>query len=184
MKKYTVITGASQGLGKAFAHVCAKRGYHLVLISLANESIEELAELLMINYNVEVLFYETDLTKNENIDELVMFLKNYNINILINNAGLGGTKKFNEVTVKYIDNILLLNMRSLVVLTHQLLPLLKQQEEAYILNISSLAAFSPMPFKTIYPASKSFVYSFSRGLNAELRNTNVHVFCIGVSNLS
>ena len=66
-------------------------------------------------------------------------------------------------------------MKALVLITHQLLPLLKSQNSSYILNIASLAAFGPMPYKTIYPASKAFVSSFSRGLNAELKGTNVSV---------
>ncbi len=174
-ESYTVITGASKGLGKSFAEVCAKKGHNLILISLPFEEKEYLVKHLIDTYNIKVIYYEVDLTNIKSLYKLVDYIKNYRVNILINNAGIGGTKKFTEASSQYIDDILLLNIRSLVVLTHQLLPLLKKQKESYILNISSLAAFSPMPFKTVYPASKAFVYSFSRGLNAELKNTNVHV---------
>jgi len=174
-KTYTVITGASQGLGKSFAKICAQQNHNLILIALPGESLNILAEKIKIDNDVNVLFYEVDLTKNEQVYRLISNLKNYKIDILINNAGVGGAKKFQSVSIEYLNNIMLLNMRSLVILTHQLLPVLEKQEKAYILNISSLAAFSPLPYKTVYPASKAFVYSFSRGLNTELKDTNVHV---------
>lgn len=172
---FTVITGASQGLGKALAEVCAKQGRHLILISLPGEDVQLIAKNLMQRYSVNVICHETDLTKTDKVSKTIAYLKKLNINMLINNAGIGGTKKFMDASLTYIDDILLLNMRSLVVLTHQLLPVLKKQKESYILNISSLAAFSPMPYKTVYPATKAFVYSFSRGLNAELKDSNIHV---------
>lgn len=175
VKNYTVITGASQGLGKAFAGHCAKLGRNLILISLPNEGLSEFSQKLIDRYNVEVIGLELDLTNYKDLSGLCDELKNYRIDMLVNNAGIGGTKAFLDASLNYIDQIVLLNMRSVVTLTHQLLPQLKEQRSAYILNISSLAAFVPMPYKTIYPASKAFIYSFSRGLQAELKNTNVHV---------
>ncbi|MGS2764334.1 SDR family NAD(P)-dependent oxidoreductase [Sinomicrobium sp. M5D2P9] len=172
---FTVITGASQGLGKALAEVCARQGRNLILISLPGERIHHTARELIQQHAIEVICHETDLTKEDNISKTVASIRKHNINILINNAGIGGTKKFMDADLAYIDSILLLNMRSLVLLTHQLLPVLKKQKQSYILNISSLAAFSPMPYKTVYPATKAFVYSFSRGLHAELKQSNIHV---------
>jgi len=174
-RTYTIITGASRGLGKSFAQVCAQRKQNLILIALPNEFLNELSNELQQKYEVEVFFYEVDLTDSQQLNALLLYLKDFEIDLLINNAGVGGTRKFLDVNVEYLDAILLLNIRSLVVLTHRLLPKLMEQPKAYILNISSLAAFSPMPYKTVYPASKSFVRSFSRGLNAELNGTNVHV---------
>lgn len=174
-KTFTLITGSSQGLGKAFAEICAKKGQNLILISLPNENNGKLAKELEEKYKIEAIQFEVDLTTKEDLNKVVDFVKNYRINMLINNAGIGGAKRFEDVSLNYLNNIVLLNIISLVTLTHQLLPVLKQQEDAYILNISSLAAFAPMPFKTVYPASKAFVYSFSRGLKSELEDSNVHV---------
>lgn len=172
---YTLITGASQGLGKAFAECCAEKKHNLILISLPHEDIQLFTKRLENKHAIHVVSFETDLTKSKNITHLVDEIRNLNIDVLINNVGVGGTKKFTDVSLEYIDNMMLLNMRALVALTHQLLPKLLKQKKAYILNVSSLAAFSPIPFKTVYPASKAFVSSFSRGLNAELKDTNVHV---------
>lgn len=171
----TVITGASQGLGYAFAQTCGKLKRDLILISLPNENLEITARELQVEYNIKVLFFETDLTNMDNLKELVKNLAPYKINMLINNAGMGGTKRFGEASVDYIHNIISLNIHSLVVLTHQLLPFFCKDQQNYILNIASLAAFTPMPYKTVYPASKSFVLSFSRGLSNEVKNLNIHV---------
>ena len=93
------------------------------------------------------------------------------IDILINNAGLGGTKKFTEASSDYINTILQVNVAATSLITHQLLPNLLKQPKAYILNVSSMAAFSPIGFKTVYPATKTFIHSFSRGLHEELKDT-------------
>jgi len=179
MKKsevYTVITGASRGLGKHFAIECAKRSRNLILVALPAESVSRTANGLAKKYGIKAIGYETDLTNEENLNSLASWIKkNFTINMLINNAGVGGTNRFGEAKTDYIDTIIQLNMKALVFLTHQLLPLLKLQPQSYILNIASLAAFGPMPYKTVYPASKAFVSSFSRGLNEELKRTNVSV---------
>lgn len=173
---FAVITGASQGLGKAFAEVLAGEGKNLVLISLPNEGLPALCSQLEKQFSIRAEYYETDLCSKENVSDLATWIdQNFKIDILINNAGIGGTKCFEEVSTAYIENIISLNVSATSTLTHRLLPNLKLREEAFILNVSSLAAFSPMAFKTVYPASKAFIHSFSRGLHQELKNTNVSV---------
>jgi len=175
-KLFTVITGASKGLGKSLAKERAKMGHNLILVSLPDETVTQFAIELSKKYNITAIGYETDLTKEKNIYSLSEWIiSNYKIDMLINNAGIGGTYHFGDAKVDYINTIIHLNIKALVLMTHQLLPLLKSQQRSYILNIASMAAFGPMPFKTVYPASKAFVSSFSRGLNAELKGTNVSV---------
>lgn len=173
---YSVVTGASQGLGKSFAFELAKRSQNLILVSLPNENMEALCTELQNSFAIKAHSYEADLTDKGNVLKLGQWINdNFSVKMLINNAGLGGTKKFNDASIDYIDNIIQLNIMATCLLTHQLLPNLQQQDKGYILNISSLAAFSPIGYKTVYPASKAFIYSFSRGLNEELKNTNVFV---------
>lgn len=175
-RKYTIITGASTGLGKELSFECARQNRNLILTALPGENIESLGKLISSKYNVDVLFFETDLIQTGSVESLVEIIQNkYEIDMLINNAGVGGTLPFIEATPVYIDQIILLNMRALVQLTRLLLPELKKQKASYILNIASMASFGPMPFKTVYPASKAFVYSFSRGLGSELKGTGVSV---------
>lgn len=163
-------------MGKAFAENLAMKNFNLILVSLPNQNLKELSQELEKNYPIKVHYYETDLSIHENVMKLTEWLnQSFDIHILINNAGLGGTKKFTEATSDYINMILQVNVTATSLITHQLLPNLLRQAEAYILNVSSMAAFSPIGFKTVYPASKSFIHSFSRGLHEELKDTNVFV---------
>lgn len=175
-ESYAVVTGASQGLGKAFAEHLARKNINVIVISLPDQNLKELSCELEENYRIKSHYYEVDLSVHDNVMKLTEWLNtNFNIHILINNAGLGGTKKFTEATSDYINTILQVNVTATSLITHQLLPNLLKQPKAYILNVSSMAAFSPVGFKTVYPASKTFIHSFSRGLHEELKNTNVFV---------
>ncbi|WP_160137392.1 SDR family NAD(P)-dependent oxidoreductase [Chryseobacterium sp. c4a] len=175
-ESYAVITGASQGLGKAFAENLARKNINVILVSLPHQNLKELAHRLEEIYHIKAHYYEVDLSVNENVMKLTEWLNSsFQIHILINNAGLGGTRKFTEVSSDYINTILQVNVAATSLITHQLLPNLLKQPKAYILNVSSMAAFSPIGFKTVYPASKSFIHSFSRGLHEELKDTSVFV---------
>ncbi len=176
ISQYTVITGASMGLGKALSIECANKGFNLILIALPNEKLEETATKIENRYNVDVKIFEVNLTNFTELDWVTKVInENYNVNMLINNAGIGGSKDFQKITSNYLDQIILLNIRAMVMLTHRLLPNIRKNKNAYILNIASMAAFSPMPYKTVYPASKSFVYSFSRGLQTELSGSGITI---------
>ncbi len=174
--RYTLITGASTGLGKGFAIECAQRKMNLILLSLPNENLDDLCVELSSNYGIQVAYRETDLTVRESVEELADWIKeNFSVNMIINNAGIGGTHVFVDTCIDYLDNIIQLNMRAMTLFTRLLLPELQKHSKAYILNVSSLAAFSPVPYKTIYPASKAFIYHFTRGLRAELKGSNINV---------
>lgn len=175
-ESYAVVTGASQGLGRAFAESLAKKKINVILISLPNQNLEALSLEIAEIYDVKTQYYEVDLSINENIFKLTEWLNSsFDIHVLINNAGLGGTRKFLNATPHYINTILQVNITATSLITHQVLPNLLRQPKAYILNVSSMAAFSPIGFKTVYPASKTFIHSFSRGLHEELKDTNVFV---------
>lgn len=176
---YAVVTGASQGLGKAFALSLAKRKHNIILISLPNQNLEVLAKHIKTSYGVKVSYFEIDFSSDENMVSLINLLnKNYAIDILINNAGTGGTKKIEDVSFNYLNTIIQVNVKATTLFTHQLLPNLKRRKKSYILNVSSIAAFSPIGYKTVYPASKAFVHSFSIGLSEELKDSNVTVCVI------
>ncbi|MCV9928565.1 SDR family NAD(P)-dependent oxidoreductase [Flavobacterium sp. LS1R49] len=175
-RQFVVITGASQGLGKEFALEFAKRKMNLILVSLPNQGLLDLSNEIAQKYDVKTATFETDLAVPDNVILLSNWINaNFNVHILINNAGTGGTKKFIDAKVDYINTIMQLNVVATSILTHQLLPNLMEQNQSYILNVSSMAAFSPIGYKTVYPASKTFIHSFSRGLYQELKDTNVFV---------
>lgn len=170
-----LITGASQGLGRAFAAELAKRKTNLILVSLPNENLASLAAQLA-DFQIIVHYFETDLSLRENVESLAQNInKNFQVNILINNAGRGGTRRFETAEPNYLDGVLQLNITATVLLTRLLLPNLRQQKQAHILNVSSMAAFSPIGYKTVYPASKAFIRHWSLGLREELRGDEVSV---------
>lgn len=175
-KLFTLITGASSGLGKELAMECARRKMNLVLVSLPGENLPELCLSIAEKNEVAACPYETDLTNKEEVEKLAAWvIANFSVNVLINNAGAGGTRLLETTPTEYIDRLIQLNIRATSLLVRLLIPELKMHRKAYILNVSSMAAFSPLPFKTVYPASKAFVYHFTRGLKAELKNTNIKV---------
>lgn len=174
-KKYALITGSSMGLGRELAFELAKRKINLILVSLGNEGLDDLCRELE-SFDIKVDFFEADLSKKNELLKLINRIKeSYNVSILINNAGLGGSKEFEKTDISYIDNIIDLNIRALVLTTRLLLPVLKKNKPSYILNVSSMASFSPIGFKTIYPASKVFIDFFTKGLAEELKGTGISV---------
>ncbi|WP_300603301.1 SDR family NAD(P)-dependent oxidoreductase [Niabella sp.] len=175
-KKYTLITGASSGLGSAFALCCARLKMNLVLIALPGSTIKTTAEELIRLYGIDVQVFEFDLTNRVAFETHIALIKEeYPVNFLINNAGMGGTVSMLDCSPQLIDKIIQLNIGCTALLTRELLPQLLQQEKSFILNIASMAAFSPIAYKTVYPASKAFVSSFSLGLREELQQKGVSV---------
>jgi short-subunit dehydrogenase len=175
-QEYAGITGASIGLGLTYAKELSSRSINTILVGLEDEGLAETCEQLKTEFSIDSVFFETDLTVLENIESVAKQINDkYSVFMLINNAGLGGTKRFTDANIGYLDSIIQLNVRATAMVTHQLLPNLLKREKAFVLNVSSIAAFSPIGFKTVYPASKAFIDHFTRGLSRELSKTNVTV---------
>lgn len=170
-----MVTGASRGLGKDIALELARRGIPTILVG-TNERVRAVCDEIVTTWHVRSECYITDLTKRENVLKMAEAINcQFEVFMLINNAGVGGTHGFEDASVEYIENIIDLNVRCTALLTHQILPNLKRQPKSYILNVGSMAAHTPTGFKTVYPASKSFVLFFSLGLREELKGTPVSV---------
>jgi uncharacterized protein len=178
-KLYALITGASMGFGKELAEELASRNINLLLVSLPNEGLEQLCKELVYKHHINAFYYETDLSKNQSVYDLANWaIPNYRINILINNAGIGCSRQFEHTSFEFLETMIQINIRAVTLLTRLLLPEIRSHKKGYILNVSSMASFSPMAYKAIYPASKSFIYSFSHSLNHELKGTGVSVSVI------
>lgn len=176
VESYAFVTGASRGLGRAFTIELAKRNINLLLVALPEDGLLELCTYLKENFSIKCSYFETDLTETGNIKNLIDWtLSKFRINILINNAGIGGSKEFEHAETDYLEKMIALNITALTLITHKLLPELRSHEQSYILNVASIASFSPIGYKTIYPASKVFVHYFTRGLHQELKGTGVFV---------
>ncbi len=174
---YTLITGASSGIGKAIAEECCRRNMNLFLVALPDSGLEKVTEDLQRQYGNIVLCFAVDLTEKEGPRKVYDEVKSAGIRIdtLINNAGIGSLGLFENQEFKNIDDIILLNIRATTLLTRLFISDLLELPSAYILNMSSFGAFVPIPFKCVYAASKSYLLFFTKSLRLELKNTNISV---------
>lgn len=174
---YALITGASQGLGKAMAEECAGRGINLVLAALPGTGLPEVARLIERTHGVRVEHLEIDLTSDDSSERLLAMIREHGIelSLLINNAGTGYNSRFDASTLGQNDSTIRLNVLSLVRLTHMLLPELMNRGRSYILNVASLGAYFPMPYMPVYSPTKSFILNFSLSIRDELSGSPVHV---------
>lgn len=178
--KYAIITGASKGIGRALAEECARLGRNLVLVSLPNENLRNLASQLSLKYEVRVIYKELNLNDANAIDELYHWCEDRDlaIDMMINNAGLGMQQAFNSTSFVQNQQLMRLNMEATVLLCSRFLPILRAQRKAYILNMGSIASFMHIPYKSVYAASKNFVVAFSNALGHELKQDNITVTCL------
>lgn len=175
--RYTLITGASRGFGKALAVECATRGMNLILAALPHSGLPELSAHIQNKFGVGVEILETDLCRLENCDAVLQFVRagEFKVNILINNLGGGSTEFFASGNLEEFEKQIGLNVLSTLRLSHLLTDILQQEAPAFILNVGSLAAYFTVPQKGVYAASKSFVLSFSKTLREELRERKISV---------
>ena len=176
-KTYSLITGASSGIGKSIAYELASRNRNLLLVSLPGEGLTEVAKDIFDNYDVEVDFLEQDLSEKNGPKKVFNWTEknNYVVDILVNNAGKAGTALFDQSDDFYIDDRLQVNVRALVLLSRYYIPAMKKLPESWIINIGSLSAFFAIPFKSLYSSTKAFVVNFSRALRTELKETGITV---------
>ena len=179
-KAYTLITGGSSGIGKALARECAGRKINLLLVALDTPELSQTADEIRKEFPIQVDTLGVNLTELDGPSRVLEWCgKNaYRVNVLINNAGIAGAAVFEESSLEYSDVRIMLNIRALVLLTRLFLPELKSHPGAYILNIGSISAYYPIPYKSVYAASKAFVLSFSRSLKEELRGTGISLTVI------
>lgn len=175
---YTLVTGASNGIGKALAENCAARGFNVLLVALPEPKLDEVTEALKLQYPSQSFdALGTNMMNKDSPQAIYDWCqaKGYSIDILVNNAGLGNSGAFLSKNDDFYFGQMQLNMVALVMLTHLFLPGMKTHANGYILNVGSMASFFDIPYKGIYAATKRFVYSFSRSLRKELEDTNMSI---------
>lgn len=180
---YTLITGASSGIGKALALECAAKGMNLLLIALPGAELEETASQVRNLHQVECYTLGVDLSVHCAATKVYDWVisNGYKVNILINNVGLGSKGVFEEVPLDFYYTQIHLNVIATCMMTRLFISELKKHGPAHIMNTGSMGGFFLLPHKTVYSATKAFVYSFSRSLRLELKPTNitVSVLCPG-----
>ncbi len=176
-----LITGASSGIGREFARQLANRARSIVLLARRSERLADLRdELLNRNPNLDVHVRIVDLADKAQIELLIDSLARdkIDVDLLINNAGLGDSGPFAKSDPMRNEQMALVNMVALTSLTRHLLPQMIANRRGGILNVSSSAGFLPIPGDAVYAATKAYVTSFSEALRAELRRAGVSVCAV------
>lgn len=180
MNEYALVTGASKGIGRSVAIELAKKGYNLLLVARSAQELKLLASGIEKDHGVKAFYLTCDLSLANAAAQVASWCREQTsaLSILVNNAGYGVWGNFADLGLADQNNMLRLNIDALIELSHHLLPALKAQKQAYILNVASTAAYQAMPTLAMYAASKSFVLSYSRALKHELLDTSVSVSCL------
>lgn len=180
MSQYAIVTGASQGIGKAMVEELALRKFNLVLIARSQYKLQSIADDLSKKNGIDVRVVAADLTSTTQRQKAIDEIKSWNIplKILINNAGYGLWGEVNELSLNEQENMMELNMNAMVHFNYELVPLLKENAPAHIMNVCSTASYQAVAGLTIYAATKSFVLLYSRGLRIELAPKNISVTCL------
>ena len=181
----TLITGASTGIGAAFARKLAARGRNVLLVARSEDKLialcNELGRLTSIRAQYLVLDLEQPDAAAQLFEETQK--RDLEIEMLINNAGVGSMGDFVKLDLKHELDIINLNVRALVELAHLFLAPMRDRKRGTIINVASTAGFQAVPYMATYAATKAFVLSFSEALWEENRAHGIHVMalCPGVT---
>lgn len=171
-EKYTVITGASSGIGYEVAKAFAERGKNLVIIARRGNNLERLKrEILEKSPDLDIVIRSTDLSIPENVCQVYEGLKEYEIETWINNAGFGNYDSVAHQDLKKIGTMLHLNIEALTILSSLYVRDYKDTEGAQLINISSCGGYTIVPTAVTYCAAKFYVSTFTEGLAWELEET-------------
>ncbi len=176
----SLVTGASSGIGMAFARRLAARGDDLVIVARSEGRLKELADEIQSGLGREVEVMTADLTLGDDVARVEQRLQSDErpVELLVNNAGFGTAGRFVELPVGREDEEIRLNVLALMRLTHAALPGMVKRGRGGVINVSSVGAFQPGPNNATYSATKAFVLSFSEALHEELRGTGVNLLAL------
>lgn len=178
--KTALVTGASLGIGATFAQALAKRKYNLILVARSQEKLEQLAQQLETDHQITTEVITQDLTlpnASQTVFDTVT-AKGIQVDLLVNNAGFGDYGLFAETSLNKQLEMIQVNIAALTALTHLFLTPMRTRKEGGIINIASIAGFQPIPYMSVYAATKAFVLSFSEALWAENQDAGITVSCI------
>jgi len=177
METWTLITGASSGLGTEFARQSAALGQNLILTARRNDRLEELKTELNALYPIQIEVIPADLANKNEVQRLISELKQKELFVetLINNAGFGAFGKFDLISAERMEEMIQVNITSLSLLMHALSAPMKLHKRGNILNVVSIAGYVAGPYMAEYYASKAYVLSLTEALHEELIHDNIHV---------
>jgi len=175
-----LVTGASAGIGEAFARQLAARRHDLVLVARRADRLEAEGARLGAAHGITVEPLVADLATSDGVATVAARLADDAppIDLLVNNAGVGSSGSFWELPVEHEIAMIHLNVLALVQLTHAALGPMVARNAGGVINVSSLGAYQPVPFNATYGATKAFVSSFTNAVREELRGTDVRLMVV------
>lgn len=174
-RRRALVTGASSGIGEAFAERLARDQYNLVLVARSAERLEALAKRLTESRGMEVTVLPADLTDPRELARVEAALQERTPDLLVNNAGFGTVGAFSELELENEEREIRLNALAPVRLTHAVLPRMVARGHGAVINVSSMACLQPVPYTATYGATKAFLTSFSEAVHEEVRESGVRV---------
>jgi hypothetical protein len=177
---FTLITGASMGIGEAFAREFARRGHNLILVARSADRLQVLAEELRKKRGVEVDVCVEDLSDGESPGRIYGFcrFKEADVDLLVNCAGLSLAGDFAEMPYKKLEEIIMVNVMATARLTRLFLADMVARKKGSIINVASLGGLQGVPGLGLYSATKSFIMTLTEALHEELKGTGVNVLAV------
>ena len=170
MSKWALVTGATAGIGESFTRMLASKGFDIALVARDEARLHQRAAALREKYGVQTFVLPADLATDQGCSAVEDYLKEFEIEVLINNAGFGINKAFTASALDAEQNLLDVLVRTPMRLMHVVLPQMKARNSGTVINVSSIASFIA---GGTYSASKSYLTVLSESLHTELRGTNV-----------
>jgi short-subunit dehydrogenase len=181
MKKNQIalVTGATSGIGRAYAVCFAKAGYNLVITGRRMDKLNLLAHEMREQFGICVRVIKAELSVEEDLQKLIKAIESHdNIHVLVNNAGFGSGVEFCKNKLDEHMKMLQVHVIVSVKLAYAVLPQMISRKEGTIINVSSLGAYMPAPGSSMYSATKLFLTSFSESLYMEVHQHGIKVQCV------
>lgn len=175
---WAVVTGASGGLGKAFARFLASSGFNVGLAARSEAEMKTLAAELEVKWGAKTAVWRTDLTQPDDRRRLAEAMADLEVDTLVNNAGYGLIGDIADLDPQRQSDMVTLNCVALTELTQAVLPAMLDRRQGSIINVASTAAFQPIPTMAAYAASKAYVLRFTEGLWSEIAGSGVRTIAI------
>jgi short-subunit dehydrogenase len=172
MSKWALVTGATAGIGESFTRLLASKGFNIALVARDEARLHERAASLREKYGVQTYVLPADLATAQGCTSVEEYLQEFDIEVLINNAGFGINKAFTASELKAEQDLLDVLVRTPMRLMHVILPKMMARNSGTIINVSSVASFIA---GGTYSASKSYLTVLSESLHTEVRDTNVKI---------
>lgn len=174
---YALVTGSGSGIGRGIAKELARLDFDLLLVDMNEAGLAETKKEIELKYDSLIYTLPLDLSSPDALTTLISWTSIWHdeLQVVVNNAGFGLNGAFEQLELSEQLNIIDVNIKAQVSLSHAYVPVLKKRTQAFLLNVGSTTCYQSIPYFNIYAASKAFVYSFTRALRFELRNSPVSV---------